>query len=268
MARVVILGCGWLGTQLGIALAQQGHQVWGSRRSPERLAALPAAIRPLLWDGQSAPYAGISGLFADSWLILAMPPAAAQDGGAAYLAALRRVLAGSAKVRQLVLCSSSSVYAGLAGVVAEADAPGPDPRAAVLWQAEQAVLQQSNSLVLRLAGLVGPGRHPAAFTRRGLMAGADVPVNLVHSADICQWLLLFMATPAQVPGRIVNLCAPLHANKSQFYQAACLDQGKPAPQFTAATEPARQVDARLSLTLADFQYRYADTISILAACQP
>ena len=53
MASVVILGCGWLGTQLGVQLSGQGHQVWGSRRSSERLATLPASIQPLQWDGVS-----------------------------------------------------------------------------------------------------------------------------------------------------------------------------------------------------------------------
>ena len=53
MATVLIFGCGWLGSQLGVALAGAGHQVYGSRRSAQSLLTLPPQIQPLCWDGQS-----------------------------------------------------------------------------------------------------------------------------------------------------------------------------------------------------------------------
>ena len=262
MQPVVILGCGWLGTQLGLLLSAQGHPVWGSRRSHEALATLPGAIQPLLWDGHSALDPQIVQCLEGSWLILAMPPAAAQDGGAAYLRSLQMILAHADAVQALVLCSSSSVYAGLTGDVCEADAPGPDPRAQLIWQAEQMVRQHPRCYVLRLAGLVGPGRHPAAFTRRGVMAGPAQPVNLVHSADICRWLALLLNGSAVAPAPVINLCAPLLLNKAEFYTAACLQQGVPVPQFIAATEPARRVNADLSRQLTGFTYQYADLASL------
>ena len=261
MASVVILGCGWLGTQLGVQLSTQGHQVWGSRRSSERLATLPSQIQPLQWDGVSPLSPQICQLLPDSWLILAMPPAAAQDGGAAYLRSLQIVLAQADALQALVLCSSSGVYAGLAGEVCEADAPGPEPRAQLLWQAEQLVLQSAQLVphryVLRLAGLIGPGRHPASFTRRGVMAGPQQPVNLVHSADICHWLNLLIKNGA-FPASVVNLCAPIKRSKAEFYTAACQQQGLTVPQFIAATEPSRRVNAALSLQLPGFTYQHLD----------
>ncbi|MDZ7868130.1 MAG: hypothetical protein U5L02_02830 [Rheinheimera sp.] len=261
MASVVILGCGWLGTQLGLQLSTAGHQVWGSRRSSERLATLPAPIQPLQWDGVSPLSPEICQLLPGSWLILAMPPAAAQDGGAAYLRTLQIVLAQAGAAQALVLCSSSGVYAGLAGEVSETDAPGPEPRAQLIWQAEQLVLQGAQPgpqrYVLRLAGLIGPGRHPATFTRRGVMAGPEQPVNLVHSADICRWLNLLLNNGA-FPASVVNLCAPIKRSKAEFYTAACQQQGLTVPQFIAATEPSRRVNAALSLQLADFAYQQTD----------
>ena len=262
MANVVILGCGWLGTQLGLALSQQGHRVWGSRRSPERLATLPEAIEPLLWDGQHALSPEICQLVAGSWLILAMPPAAAQDGGVAYLRTLDLVVAQAQTAHALLLCSSTSVYAGLRGEVSEAMAPGPDPRAQLIWQAEQRVRQLPHSYVLRLAGLIGPGRHPAMFARRGVMAGPQQPINLVHSADICRWLLLLLQHQSDWQQPVVNLCAPFLQSKAEFYTAACQQQGVPVPQFTAATEPARQVNANLSRQLTGFDYLHTDLAAL------
>lgn len=265
MADVLIFGCGWLGTQLGTELAGQGHHVWGSRRSPERLAALPGAIQPMLWDGVTAPVQSILDRIAGSWLILAMPPAAARDGGVAYLATLRMLVAFAGAARGLILCSSTSVYAGCSGLVGEGDAPGPDARAQLIWQAEQVVLQHPRSVVLRLAGLVGPGRHPAVFTRSGQMAGPDLPVNLVHSADICAWVGLYLANSGVAPGRVINLCAPLQQNKRQFYTAACHHLGWPVPQFMPTAESARQINAQLSLQLTPFCYQYHEASLLCAA---
>ena len=47
MARILIAGCGDIGTTLGQALHAAGHTVWGLRRQPGHL---PAGIQPLAAD--------------------------------------------------------------------------------------------------------------------------------------------------------------------------------------------------------------------------
>ena len=47
MARVLIAGCGDVGTALGLLLAADGHEVFGLRRHP---GSLPDPIRPLAGD--------------------------------------------------------------------------------------------------------------------------------------------------------------------------------------------------------------------------
>ena len=263
MATVIILGCGWLGSQLGAALHQAGHQVLGSRRSAQNLSTLPAEIEPFCWDGHSVFPPNVQQRIAGSFLVLAMPPAAHTDGGAAYLQTLQLVVAQSTAAAGLILCSSTGVYAGLSGEVSESAAPGPDPRAALLWQAEQLVMQHPKHQILRLAGLVGPGRHPSAFTRRGVMAGPDLPVNLVHSTDVCRWVLRSLQQPQPLKPVVVNLCAPMRSTKAEFYSAACLSAGMPTPEFIPATEPARNVNAELSQRDTGFSYLFSDQASLL-----
>ena len=49
--RVLIVGCGYLGQAAGAALAQQGHEVFGLRRSSAGGAELlGAGIIPLIGD--------------------------------------------------------------------------------------------------------------------------------------------------------------------------------------------------------------------------
>jgi nucleoside-diphosphate-sugar epimerase len=45
--RVLIAGCGYVGTALGRELTSVGHEVWGLRRNP---GALPGGIRPVAAD--------------------------------------------------------------------------------------------------------------------------------------------------------------------------------------------------------------------------
>ena len=47
MARVLIAGCGYVGSELGTRLAADGHEVWGLRRDVSRL---PSDVRPLAAD--------------------------------------------------------------------------------------------------------------------------------------------------------------------------------------------------------------------------
>ncbi|TXH97019.1 MAG: epimerase [Rheinheimera sp.] len=256
MATVLIFGCGWLGSQLGVALAEAGHRVYGSRRSEQNLLTLPPQIQPLWWDGLSLFDGAIQALLPDSWVILAMPPAAQRDGGSAYLESLQLILSQSSRAKRLVLCSSTGVYAGLAGHVNESAAPGPEPRAALLWQAEQLVRQHPAPYILRLAGLVGPGRHPASFTRHGVMAGPEQPVNLVHSHDVCRWVCQLLTASGHGFPQVVNLSAPLTATKAEFYTAACVQAAVAVPQFVAAVEPGRTVDASLSQRDTGFVYRH------------
>ena len=47
MANILIAGCGYVGTALGLRLAAAGHVVWGIRRSAE---GLPSGIRHVAAD--------------------------------------------------------------------------------------------------------------------------------------------------------------------------------------------------------------------------
>ena len=47
MSKILIAGCGDVGSALGERLAADGHQVWGLRRSTNKL---PASILPLAGD--------------------------------------------------------------------------------------------------------------------------------------------------------------------------------------------------------------------------
>ena len=315
MHKVVILGCGWLGQQIGISLANAGYQVIGTRQSASSCALLPTQIEPWVLQLPAAEFP--VALVSDAIVIVAIPASAAN-----YLQALSQIRNACVSAKQVVFCSSTGIYAGLGGELGENAIPMPGvaqerlstgPReqeatdldkAAIaseqpcanmpltrvqrLMAAEMIMASLTNCLILRLAGLIGPSRHPANFCKHGPLAGADWPVNMVHSADIQQFILLWLqqVTTQQFSveifnarqigsefntAEVVNLCCPEHPTKQQFYQAACLHAGVAAPSFftnesSSVQDQPRTINIKRSLMLSGFDYKFKSPIAAIAHC--
>jgi len=268
MQKVVIIGCGWLGQQLGSALAKAGFQVFGTRQSVAALSLLPAPIQPLLLQLPCTdPQPELLELFNDAWLICALPPAVRQQGTDFYPTVLQNLaqLAGKASVRGVIHCSSTGVYAGLSGEVSEQSELVQSGKAAYLLAGEQALQQCQPCITLRLAGLIGPGRHPGRFGRGGTLTGAELPVNLVHSADIAAFILVLMQQ-VTLTSDCVNLCCPEHPTKQQFYPVAAAHVGQSAVHFTTEDEPGRAVNSSRSQTYQGFHYQFQSPEQALDFC--
>lgn len=273
MQKVVIVGCGWLGQQLGMMLAGHGFAVFGSRQSLAGLAELPAMIEPLLLQlPMIVPDAALTAVLKDSWLICAIPPATRQQSATQYAEQLQSLvkLAITAGARGVLHCSSTGVYQGLSGDVDEQSHIEQSGRAGLLLTAEQILQQIPNCITLRLAGLIGTGRHPARFGQGRTLSGPELPVNLVHAIDIGRFVLMLLRRPlaraATVQPEIYNLCCPEHPRKADFYRAAAMQAGLEVVGFTAATEPARRVLSLKSQQQSDFCYRFESPVQALDFC--
>lgn len=242
MKKLVIVGSGWLGEQLFAHFEQlqllQDWQLHATRRNVASFTGLTAKVQKLAWLGeQDAP--DIESNLQDAVWLIAMSPGRDRS---AYLASLQHVVdcAHLWQCRHLLLCSSTGVYSQLAGKVDECSQPvSGNARVDGLLAAEQLVQSFPNSTVLRLAGLFGEGRHPGRFCKAGQMAGAELPVNLVHSEQVAAVIAALLEQPAAP--RVVNLVHPEHPSKQQFYSQAAALYGIAAPSFSAADEPARWV---------------------------
>jgi len=192
MARVLIAGCGDVGTTLGLALAADGDEVLGLRRHPERLPSPIVAVRADLatGDGLAAAAAGVNQLVY----------AAAADGFSddayrrAYVDGLRNVLGAlrtvRAPVERVLFTSSTAVYAQSDGAWVDESSP-TEPQGFSgrrLLEAE-ALLRGSGmpATVLRLAGIYGPGRTRLLDEVRSgaatLAEGPPLYANRIHVAD-------------------------------------------------------------------------------------
>ncbi|WP_439886758.1 NAD-dependent epimerase/dehydratase family protein [Pseudomonas sp. MBLB4123] len=224
-ARVLIAGCGDVGSRLGLRLAEAGWQVHGLRRSAQQL---PAPIIPVAGDLQAE---GCPPAWPDGELGYLVYCAAAEQRDEAgyralYVEGLRRVLGWLAqhgqRPRRLLFVSSSGVYGQQDGEWVDEESPAEAAgfSGRVLREAEQLALHSglSTSLV-RLAGLYGPGRRwLLEQVRQGYRVASEPPLyaNRIHvedAAGLLACLLLADARGVALDGCYLGVDdapAPLH----------------------------------------------------------
>jgi len=205
MARILIAGCGDVGTTLGLRLVKAGHTVWGLRRQP---AALPAELQPLAAD------------LADPTSLYSLPDAldyvfyTAAAGGfnearyqAVYVDGIRHLLAALSHTgqlpRRIFFTSSTGVYGQHQGEWIDEDSPavatgfsGQRLREGeeILWQGPYP------ATVIRFGGIYGPGRTRLVDSVRAGKAQCTegVYTNRIHRDDCAAALqhLLTLSAPA------------------------------------------------------------------------
>lgn len=190
---VAILGCGYVGLELGRQLRDAGWDVVGVRRSDDGLAAVEAAgLSPVRADVtdrsslQSVP---------DVDAVVFTVSAGGRSPEAyryAYVEGLRTTIdafaARESPPDRLVYTSSTGVYGDHDGAWVDEETP-PDPnteRGEVLLEAESVALETSaaagiDGIVVRFAGLYGPGRYRLdRYLERPVTEGY---LNLIHRDD-------------------------------------------------------------------------------------
>ena len=271
---VALLGCGWLGLPLAQALLKAGHSVAGSTTSPEQMPVLTAAgIRPhLLQLGAGfgpTDEAALRQLLRDATtLIINVPPRAAAAG--TYPTLLRPVhqAVASAGVRQVLFVSSTSVYPDQPRLMREADALSTRDAASDVLRAEGHFVPRYGqwlSTVVRLGGLIGPGRAPGRFLagRQNLPQG-DAPVNLLHLTDAVGVLECILESRAW--GYTFNVCAADHPRRRDFYPAAARAAGLEPPTFAADGGGGKTIDSALLRQKVPYPFKHDNLFEALAHC--
>ena len=274
--RVLIAGCGWLGSALGQALVARGDRVVGVRRRAEaagRLAKL--GIEPLVLD-LAEPHA-VARLPVDVEAIVACQAAGAANLAAyarAYVDATRVLLEHARRraVGRLVYTGSTGVFDQRRGEeVDETTTPrATRPTARVLLRAERQVLEAGRAgvpaCIVRLSGLYGPGRYGIVDrVRSGRLAlgpGDDAWMNLCHRTDAVRTLLALL--DAGRPGAVYHASDAHPSRRRDVVRWIAGRLGIPPPRQAsgAAGEPrpnrrirAERTRAELALELAYPSFR-------------
>ena len=220
--KILIAGCGYIGTALGERLVQSGAEVWGLRRNEEALKKISElGIQPLKADLLDP--GTLRDLPVVDAVVLCQGLSRESDsyqttyerGTANLMEALKPSLA-----KRIILISSTSVYSTNDGswVDEKIDTKGADENARCLLAAEKTVLSGGiPSIVLRLAGIYGPGRNRIQALKTGRMKPelSEIYTNRIHRDDIISAILLLMQKGSA--GEIYIGADDLPVTQKEFY---------------------------------------------------
>lgn len=187
MAKVLIIGCGDVGSRLALELATVGHEVHGLRRSAFSLPDV-TALRGDVTDPGTLHFPDQL----DYAFVLLAP---GESGEAAYrrvyYEGTRHVLAALAGqgLRRLFWISSSGVYGQDDGSLVDEASPAVPASATARVLLESEALARASgwpATIVRLSGIYGSGRlRLVKWVQSGRPVQAEPPAwtNRIHAAD-------------------------------------------------------------------------------------
>ena len=225
--RTLIIGCGYVGLEVGRRLAASGHEVFGLRRTPdggneiERAGIKPVigdVTRPQDWKGLPPNFDWVVNAVSSSKGDLLVDRAVYVEGTRQLLEWLRMK-----SVRKYVSISSTSVYAQTDGSwVDEKSATEPASETGrILVEAEKLLLNAAATIplvILRASGIYGPDRgHLFQQYLRGeaeISGDAQRYLNMIHRDDLAGAVIA--ALERGRPGRFTTRAMMLRCHCGSF----------------------------------------------------
>lgn len=215
--RVLIVGCGYVGSALGAELVRQGHAVWGLCRSDRRAAILKAAGIVALTADITRPESLPSTVRGYDWVVDCVSASGGdpREYQQVYVEGIAHVLSwlSAASFEKFVYTSSTSVYGQTDGSTVDETSP-TQPEAwtgKLLAESERVLLKAASekgfrAVVLRVGGIYGPGRsYWLDQFQAGTAAvedGGGRMLNMIHRDDVVGAVVA--ALLHGTPGRIYN----------------------------------------------------------------
>jgi nucleoside-diphosphate-sugar epimerase len=253
--RLVIFGCGYVGSALARAAVAAGASVEALTRNPEKAAVLRAAglarvvVADLATDAWHGQIAGSA-----DFVVNCVSSGGADAYRQSYVGGMQSVLVwaakGAAPVGTLVYTSSTSVYPQGGGAVVDETAPaeGATPNGAIIRESETLLQHAPASAVrrhfiLRLAGIYGPGRHHLLDQLRAgaaqLGGSGAHRLNLAHRDDIVAAILACLGAPAAVGSDLFNVADSVPALRAEVVGWLAGRLGRPVPGFDGSATTRR-----------------------------
>ncbi|HEU4579593.1 MAG TPA: SDR family oxidoreductase [Polyangiaceae bacterium] len=234
MANLLIAGCGYVGTALGLELLAAGHRVWGLRRHPSQL---PSGFAPIAADLSSSDLKSLPrGL---DHVVYAASADEASDAAyvKAYVTGLQRLLDALSppSLQRVFFISSTAVYGQMEGQWVDEDSEtAPTYFSGVRLLEAERLLEASGFpfTILRCSGIYGPGRTRLIDSlRQGTATSSARFTNRIHRDDIVG-AIVHLLSAAEAPARLLlSDDEPAPEHEVHGYLARLL--GVPAPARSA-----------------------------------
>jgi nucleoside-diphosphate-sugar epimerase len=198
LTTILILGAGYTGRHFYATAKGQGQKVLASSRDPTKHLAYANLTDRIEFDlTRQATWKNIPSAADMVWCFPATPLVQVQ--------AFAKTL--GAPPRRFVVLGSTSAYA-VKNDLKEYPPPWLDESAPIdlnksRVQGEEYLREHHGAIVLRVAGIYGPGRNPLDWIRQGRVGSSRKYVNLVHAEDLAAICLL--ALEHGKPGEAYNV---------------------------------------------------------------
>jgi len=238
--KISILGCGWLGMELGKRLRKENHEVRGSVTSMDRMTEVRAA--------GIVPYSiklfekGIQGdirsfLSGTDLLIVNIPPGLRKNPEINFVKKVKKLIPYIEKsyVQKVIFTSSTSVYEDTKNFPVYDENATTDNHNKIAIQLRNAELlflnnDSFNASVLRFGGLIGENRHPIKhLSGKAGIKNPDAPINLVHQEDCIAAIFKLMEKPRD--NSVWNVVYPEHPAKNEYYSRIASNRQLSEPEF-------------------------------------
>jgi len=250
---LVILGTGYTGRVLFRQARAEGRIVYAASRNPEtNLEGIPPEQRLRFDLDHDETWAAIPTQADAVWAFPAVTPDAVRDFGDRMARRLRR----------LVVLGATSAYDGSPQAVRgePVDESAPVDRSIARVQGEELLRERYGAIVLRVAGIYGPGRNPLDWIRQGRVGYSHRFVNLIHVEDLATIILRTLEDG--VPGDTYNVSDGTPRRWSEIMDTAAARWGTAKP-LPADPTPGKRISNRKLLAELGYTLRYPDLYKAL-----
>ncbi|NEX22014.1 SDR family oxidoreductase [Thiorhodococcus mannitoliphagus] len=247
MSEVIVLGCGYVGTQVARQCLERSEAVTGVVRSAAGCARLEAAGIPCMrldLATEEAP----SGAFEGARLFHLAPPV---DHGVED-SHTRRLVASFERAgspRRILYISTTGVYGDCGGAWVDETWPTQPTaeRSRRRLDAEETLRRWSREsggelVILRVSGIYGPGRLPLARLKQGapMVLAEEAPYsNRIHVDDLVAICIAAMDRAAD--GAVFNVSDGSPSTMTHYFMQIADATGLPRPPLIPMSEAGEQL---------------------------
>ena len=238
--KIAILGCGWLGMELGKRLRKQNHEVRGSVTRMEKLTEVrnagmvPYNIKLYEKGIQGDIRSFLSGI---NILVVDIPPGLRKNPEVNFVKKIKKTIPFIEKsyLQKVIFTSSTSVYKDTEEIPVydeEAATDNSNNAAVQLRNVELLFLNNENfnASIVRFGGLIGENRHPVNhLSGKTGIKNPDAPVNLVHQEDCIN--AIFKLIEKDKDNSVWNIVYPEHPSKEEYYSKIAKERDLQIPEF-------------------------------------
>lgn len=238
--KIAILGCGWLGLELGRKLRKENHEVRGSVTRNEKMqevraaGIVPYSIKLFEKGIQGDIRSFLSGI---NILIIDVPPGLRKNPEISFVKKIEKLIPYIEKsyLQRVIFTSSTSVYKDSENMPTYDENAETDDSNEVSVQLRNVELlllknEKFKATILRFGGLIGPERHPVNnLSGRTGISNPEAPINLVHQEDCIKAVCKIIDKSKD--NSIWNVVYPEHPKKENYYTRIAKERNLEIPEF-------------------------------------